>query len=211
MDREDYIKKVESELRNNETYKEIKCDQTTKVTNKVRKIVKELFNKGLIDDKLKQYMMPNNTRAGVVKANPKMHKENNPMRIIVSSLNHPTEKIAEVAEKELGEWVENLPSYIKDTTDFLKKIVELKDSLPEDAILFTMDVKSLYPSIPKLEALQACKIALDHRTNKEIPTEAIMTLIQTVLDYNIFKFNETNYIQIDGTAIGSKLGQNIHG
>jgi hypothetical protein len=57
-----------------------------------------MYNKGWIDDKLRKYMTPNNTRCGQVKENPNMHK-NMPVCTSIRSIGHPTEKIAEVAEK----------------------------------------------------------------------------------------------------------------
>ena len=83
-----------------------------------------MYNKGMIDAKMKTYMMPSNPHAGKVKGNPKVHKKGTPMRIIVSSINHPTEKIAEVAEKELEEWVEKLPSYM-----YVKRHNRLSDEI----------------------------------------------------------------------------------
>ena len=50
--------------------------------------------------------------------------------------------MAEVAEHELDEWVKQLPTYIKITTDFLKKLDGYKDNLPQKFIAFTMDVKA---------------------------------------------------------------------
>ena len=48
-----------------------------------------------------------------------MHKIGNPYRIVMNGTGAVTERMAEVAEKELNEYVENTPSYIKDTEDFL--------------------------------------------------------------------------------------------
>jgi hypothetical protein len=45
-----------------------------------------------------------------------------------------------------GPFVENLPSHIKDTTDYLKKMENL--TIPENTMLVTMDVTSLYTNIP---------------------------------------------------------------
>ena len=74
--------------------------------------------------------------------------------------------------------------------------------------MFTWDVKALYPSIPRDEARKACKNALNERTNQDLPTEEVLQIIDTVLENSYFTFNKTNYQQIDGTAIGSKLGRN---
>ena len=121
MDTEDYIKKVEEDLQSNNTYKRQTANKLTTVNNKVKKMVKEMHSQGLIDDKLRQYMMPGSVQEGKVKANPKMHKPGAPIRTIISGIDHPTEKMAEVAESQLEEWVTGLPSYIKDTTYFCKR------------------------------------------------------------------------------------------
>ena len=71
-----------------------------------------------------------------------------------------------------------------------------------------MDVKTLYPSIPRQQGMEACREALDKRTDKSITTEATMKMIQTVLENNIFSFNGKDYLQQTGTAIGSRLGRN---
>ena len=57
----------------------------------MKKLLKELYNDGLIDSNMKNYMTPVNSQSGIVKANPKVHKKGNAMNIIVSSMiNHLT-------------------------------------------------------------------------------------------------------------------------
>ena len=75
--------------------------------------------------------------------------------------------------------------------------------------MFAMDVKALYPSIPKIEGLKACEEALKKRTKQTLKRESVMEMLQIVLENNIFEFNQKQYTQIDGTAIGSKLGKNF--
>jgi hypothetical protein len=53
---------------------------------------------------------------------PKIHKENNLGRPNVSANDHPNEKISEFIDFHLRPLVENLPSHIKDITDYLKKM-----------------------------------------------------------------------------------------
>ncbi len=71
-----------------------------------------------------------------------------------------------------------------------------------------MDVKSLYPSVPKTEGLKACQEALDKRPNQSIPSSEVLSMIKLVLENNNFSFNGKSYLQVDGTAIGSRLGMN---
>ncbi len=91
------------------------------------------------------------------------------MRLIIASNNHPTETMAEVAERELEKHVSNQPSYIRDTPDLLLKIKEV-GSIPKGAILFCMGIERLYPSIPYKEGIEACEKALNIRSNQVIPT-----------------------------------------
>ena len=69
-----------------------------------------------------------------------------------------------------------------------------------------MDVKGLYPNVPRAEARQACRESLDQRMNPTIPTEKILEMIDVVLENNNFQFGDQNYTQKEGTAIGSRLG-----
>jgi hypothetical protein len=71
-----------------------------------------------------------------------------------------------------------------------------------------MDVKGLYPGVPKKEGLDACKQALDNRPNPSIPTTDVLSMIRLVLENKNFSFNGKHYLQVEGTAIGSRLGMN---
>ena len=99
----------------------------------------------------------------------------------MNGIGTPTERMAEIAEFQLNEYVEQTPGYIKDTADFLRKLEEIKVKLPTDAILFCFDVEKLYPSIPRDEGLQACTEALKHRSNQSFSSEAVMDMIRAVL------------------------------
>ena len=94
-----------------------------------------------------------------------------PIRTIISGIINPTERMAEVTEKELDEWIRQLPSYIKDTTHFLREIGAIKTIIPPKCTLFAMDVKSFYLSIPKIEGLKTCKEEVENRTEKSIAND----------------------------------------
>ncbi|CAG2246908.1 unnamed protein product [Mytilus edulis] len=210
MNTEDYKLEVEKELDNNDTYKAIDKDLTQKNENKVKKLVENLCKREIIDKDMKKYLLPKGTCPGKVQANPKLHKQNHPVRTIINGRNHPTEKIAEIVENELSENVRNLPTYIKDTTDFLNKLNAIQQPLPDNAIMFCLDVTKLYPSVPRKEAREACncKSALENRTNTSIPTEDVLKMMDLVIENNNFSFNGKHFLQTEGTAIGSHLGMN---
>jgi translation initiation factor 2B subunit (eIF-2B alpha/beta/delta family) len=111
-----------------------------------------MHNQKLITTYLKDYLILKGTQPGKAQDNPNTYKKNHPFRTIINGSNHATEKMAKVVEQELSENVRNLNTYIKDTTDFLQKLNNISQSLPNETILFYLDVKALYPSVPRIEA-----------------------------------------------------------
>ena len=76
-------------------------------------------------------------------------------------------------------------------------------------ILFCMDVRKLYPSVPKTEGIEACRRALETREDKSIPTEEVIKIKELVLENNNFGLDNTHhFVQREGMAIGSRLGRN---
>ena len=75
-------------------------------------------------------------------------------------------------------------------------------------LMFCLDVKALYPNVPRKEARIACEKALRQRTNQTLPTNAVLEMLDLVLENNHFNFKGKNFIQTKGTAVGSHLGMN---
>ena len=209
VDKTEYIHRLLKEMTDSESYKEIPQDLTETATKTVKKFVNKMFKEGVINKDLQQYLIPKYPKNGKLKGNPKLHKDGAPFRTIVSGVNTPIERMAEVAEHELNEYVINSPTYIRDTTDFINKLREIKSTIPTNALLFCFDVEKLYPSVPRTEGIQACKEALNRRKKPIVPTDNAIEMIETVLDFNGFGLGERNYRQTDGIAIGSRLDRNF--
>ena len=111
-----------------------------------------MHNQKLITKYLKDYLIPKGTQPGKAQDNPKIYKKKHPFRTIINGSNHATQKMATVVEQKLSENVRNLNTYIKDTTDFLQKLNNISQSLPNETIMFCLDVRALYPSVPRIEA-----------------------------------------------------------
>ena len=121
----------------------------------------------------------------------------------MSANGHPTEKISEFIIFHLRSFVENLPSHIKDTTNYLKKMETL--TIPENTTLVTMDVTSLYTNIPHDDGIAACRKIWEQRTVQEPPIECLVEMLTLVLKNNNFTFDGNHYLQINGTAMGIKM------
>ena len=64
-------------------------------------------------------------------------------------------------DSELKSVMQEIRSYIKDSSDFIKKLKNI-DHIPQDDIMVTADVVGLYPSIPHDAGLEALRKALDN-------------------------------------------------
>ena len=66
-------------------------------------------------------------------------------------------------------------------------------------------MSSLYTNIPHKEGIHACRKALESRTNTRLKTESICDLIRMILTMNSFEFENNHYLQLHGTAMGTKM------
>ena len=138
---------------------------------------------------------------------PKIHKPNNPGRPIISACSCPTELISSFLDKKMAPFVKSLPTYIKDTNHALNILKQF--SFPgNNKFLFTMDITSLYTVIPNNEGLLALKYFFDQRTVKEPSTDTMLRLAELVLTLNCFTFSGETFKQINGVAMGTKMGPN---
>lgn len=100
--------------------------------------------------------------------------------------------------------LKNIPSFIKDTQDFLS-IFDTHTHLREDEILVTIDVSALYMSIQHDEGIDAAKQALLSQPSIIMDPDTAATLLAIILKNNTFKFNNKTFLQIQGTAMGTKV------
>ena len=131
---------------------------------------------------------------------PKIHKPNNPGRPIVSNKLTLTEKISHYVEFHLKPYAQKANSFIQDTTDFLNKLKNVSN-LPNNTMLVTLDVCSLYTNISHSNGLSALKNKLPNNQT----TSIILQLTQFILEHNHFKFQDEHYLQTKGTAMGTPM------
>ena len=138
----------------------------------------------------------------IFQTRPKIHKTGNPRRPVVSSANCHTYTISKYVDFHLQPVVKNIPSYVRNATDFLQKLDKVKN-IPNDCLLVTLDVKSVYTNIPNNEAIKAVREAYDNHPNNTVATKVITTFLSLILTLNKFVFNSINYLQIMGYAMGT--------
>ena len=208
MNTTDYINEGLRQLTDPLFYIETESDLTHTHTEDINNFLKFLLDEEEIDDKCHDFLHIDKERTSLFYMLPKIHKRkvNPPGRPIVSGNGCPTERISQLVDFFLQPTVKALPSYVRDTTHFLHKLINLGD-LPDNCLLATLDVASLYTNIPNDQGITAARETLDQfRNARDKPsTEHLMTLLDKVLKMNNFDFAGRHFLQIGGTAMGTKV------
>ena len=147
MDRAKYINEAMRQRSDVGVYVTLDNDPTNDMITMVNNRVQRAHDEGSISDSTPEYLLVNSTaKAGRFYLLPKLHKKGCPGRPVISGCNTPTEKISEFVDYHLKPLVASIPSFVKDTNDFLHKLADI-DTLPEGAIMVSIDVVGLYPHI----------------------------------------------------------------
>jgi hypothetical protein len=201
-----------NELNNSSVYEDIKVSRVKQTTRKLEEKLRKLENNGNITQRMRQYLMTKGGKPGSLKVNRKIHKSKNehgayPIRAYVAGMNTPTQEVAGLIEFELDEGIKKQASYVQDTADILRKL-EREKEVNVGEFLFTIDIVKLYPSVPREKTRETMRQNLDLRSEQSIETEDLLEMSDIVLENNEIEFHGRLVRQIDGTAIGSKLGRN---
>ena len=143
MDKTWYIDECNRQLTDTKFYRRLNEDMTADIQKRVTVYVNRMHKDKLINDKTKLYLIQSDVKPGRFYILPKVHKPGNPGRPIVSSNSHPTESLPHFVDYHLQPLVHKLPFFVKDTNDFLKKLLTI-GNLPANSLLVTLDVSSLF-------------------------------------------------------------------
>ena len=127
------------------------------------------------------------------------------LRPIVAGPACQTHRISNLLDILLKPLIKHVPSFLRDTTDFLNS---LPNRIPKETLFATFDVESLYSNIPHDLGVEAINFwieqfpeDLDERFSKDFIIEAL----SFILENNTFQFNDEFFRQRKGTAMGTKV------
>lgn len=93
-------------------------------------------------------------------------------------------------------------SRTKDTIHFLRIIENLV--IPDGAYLVTIDVEALYSSIPHHKGVAAVRHTIFQCSDVDWGyNEFILSFLEYILHHNVFTFNGSHYLQVQGVAMGT--------
>ena len=136
-----------------------------------------------------------------------MHKEETPLRPIVSAIGSSTHQLARELVRILKPLSGTTDSYVKDSSAFVECISQT--TILKSDVLVSFDVVSLFTRVPVDGALDVIsKLLLQDETLPErttIPAPDLCRLIELCLKSTYFRFGDTFYEQVEGAAMASPL------
>ena len=208
MNKEDYIKEGERQLANTTHYQKIEDIKKLrhKFIKEVEQSLRSLKNREYINEDIFKILLRNNPRTSNLYLLPKIHKKNNPGRPIINSVGSLTETISALVDEILRKYSKLARSYIKDTGHFLQEIQQI--SIQPGDILATVDVTALYTNIPHQDGIDKTRRFLSRHGASQSEITLTETLLGHILKKNYFQFNNQHYLQISGTAMGTRCAPN---
>lgn len=135
MNREDYIREPENQLKDNEVYKKLTHDPMVETKRVIDMILQEEVEQEIVTTKVQKMLVNDNPRVLILYLVPKVHKSLK--QPIVSGIGSVFEPLAVYINSYLPNIVKTLPHCLKDTNDV--------------TWMCTLDIKSLYTNIPLQE------------------------------------------------------------
>jgi hypothetical protein len=135
----------------------------------------------------------------------KIHKTPWSTRPIVSACGGILHGIGRWVDKQLQPICKKLPSYVSSSFELKQQILNLSIKDLERASLFTADAVSMYTNIDTDHALTTIANFLRHSPycrNISNP-EPIIRGLEIIMRNNVFRFGDTYWVQISGTAMGT--------
>lgn len=204
MDREDYNMKSKIILEDTSKYslideKKVK-DPVGRVERKINQSLKQSFDRGMLSKNDYEQLRPKNSMPGLLYFLVKSHKENFPLRPVITSYDTPNRDLSKYLARILRVIVCQ-DHRIKNSSDLLGRMNGVR--LSEGQVLASFDVVNLFPSIPLNIVRERIKNKWDLIEQvSNFTLEAFMELFDLCLDSNIFLFEKQFYKQVSGCPIG---------
>lgn len=214
MDTDDYIMQCTALLMDHNTYRLAKTYPYSEIKDSLENIISTYKDKlRHIHKHLEHYLLPPMHSSQIPKfyGISKIHKNFTrlpPMHPIVAQSNSPLTPSARFIDHVLQPLAQIYPDYIENSTSL---ILQLQNKfIPDNAILVTIDVTSLYPSIPQTECLQIIyEEMMAHRQLILTDPNLIIRLLHVNVNFNYFSFAGLYFQQIQGTAMGAAFSPTI--
>ena len=207
LNKTDYISKIMNILSDTSKFQPIVIDKTKVIRqneDKLTNLLRNMLKSKVIDQALFDKLKPIGSSLGKLYGLPKIHKNDAPLRPIISSINTHNYNLAKYIVELCTPFVPS--SYTtRDCFTFVSKLKSLTNF--KHCIMASMDVE-LFTNVPVTETITIITDIIFKDTdvfngfNKQQFTKLLCLAVQD----NVFMFNNKLFKQVDGVAMGSPLG-----
>ena len=214
-DKENYILAGKTHLSNINIYSKSSIDRTSEVAHKANWALTHYKSLGTINNYVYKQLWTNisTVRTQRMYFLKKIHKSPPTLRPIVSASSGPTEMISGYLVKLLAPHLEDIKSLVKNSQEVVNILEGLNLNNYRECKLVTLDVTSLYPSIPQgsgIELVLQRVCPTTPPTSRLVPFKNLMRdLLKIVLGDNHFMFDDEYYTQRSGVAMGTKCAPHL--
>ena len=215
LDRDKYVQAGRNHLDDTQTYTRLSGDITDTIKKTITIKLNKLHEKGLLSKSHYTFCLPpEDYRTSLMYFLIKLHKNPHSYRPICSCVNSVTSNISRFLDHWLKQAVKLLPSYISDSTHFIKTI-EAK-TFEKDILLCSIDITNMYTNIPIDEGNGASIRALQNLKCSKLATETpdtpiLLELLEMVTKNNVFEFDGEYYLQTKGVPMGNIMAPSYSG
>ena len=206
MNKQDYCDKINTILNDETKFSLENIDEKKlilKLEDKMNETLRSMKNKNIISKDMYESCTMTGSRLGSLYGLPKVHKDNCPLRPIVSACGTHNYKLAKffvniLSHLDLG------PFVIKNSREFVDSIKAFTGN-NRNFFMCSFDVESLYTNVPVQETIDIILDKLYSNTNEfyGMTKEQIRKLFNIVFNDTYFKFSNNIFKQCDGLAMGS--------
>jgi len=185
-------------LKDTTTYEIIQKNPVKKVELKLNELLKRWLTLGFISKQESYILKGSDCTLSKAYGLPKIHKENVPFRIIVSSINSTLNAFANYLKKILHNSLPLAKSHVKNSFSLFNTLIGKK--IPEEHVLLSLDVRSLFTNIPFELIIEGIKDRWQYIQNEtKISKKEFIIAIQFIINSTFFTFDNVTYRQIFGT------------
>ncbi|XP_055543585.1 uncharacterized protein LOC129729127 [Wyeomyia smithii] len=207
MYEKEYDSKMCEMLSDQNTYKPIKQNPTTGYQQQNNCLVKRLHNLGLIDKKTANQLSTQTAQSPRIYGLPKSHKPNLPLRPILPNINAPSYMLSKFIGRILQSSI-NSRYNVSDSFSFCRFINSVQ--LPEDHILVSFDVASLFTCIPRELVTHTIIERWTYiKLNTNINLDLFLEVTTYCLECSYFSYRGKHFRQVFGTAMGNPLSPTV--
>ena len=214
LNRTDYVNEAMSQLSNTSCYVKLDKDPTVTYKKEIDSFLQDSMLEGCITPTECKFLTKEHPSVPLFYCVPKIHKSlsHPPGRPIVASNDSLTEPLSQFVDRHMRPIVTKLPSYLRDTGDFIHQLSEvIIPNSTDDIFLVTLDVVSLYTNIPHTLGMEALRHFLDLRDELIPPSNFLVEMTSMILYKNYFLFENDYYLQLQGAPMGSVFSPDYAG